>query len=609
VTFVHPERLWLLTLVLPLLVWAIRGHRLRRAGWRLLAQRGQAPRGGALWLIACAGCLIIALAQPRWGRGASPPLLPGHDVVLVIDVSRSMGAEDAVPSRLAVAVEAAESLVNALARDPANRVAVVAFAGRGVRACPLTENLGAVLDSLIRLRPGAVRPGGTDLGAALDAALDSLGGDEHLQGRAVVLFSDGEDHVGRWGSRIERLREQDIVVHAIAIGDAEHGHPIPGEKTSQPLLYHGAAVLSQRSDAALDAIARQTGGVIARFGLSSGNLGALYETKIEPAARTHRESSRVAGQADRFPLLLFAAIVFLMAGCGPSVRWWSWPWNRSWRISLKSVSLFAALLSGVASAIGAGESRRSRLEPAAEAMLRGRAAYDAGRLDEALAAFRVGVARAPGSAIPRYNAAATYFQLGRYAEARQAYVEARRRAGGPLRTKIDYALGNTALALGDIPGAISSYDACLASTEQGTALDAVRRDAAINRRFALAQAQSLTISQDQNSGEQPHSERPDRRRNPNRPGGSGDQSPDGNAESDQGQGSTGPDNGGPGDRPPTSRRRMGGAGGGRSSARGGGGDSAEDRLDAALDEIRAAVSRRLPDELPPASDADDLKDW
>ena len=119
--------------------------------------------------------MIFALAQPRWGRLPAPPLAPGHDVVLLVDVSKSMGVEDAVPSRLAVAVEAAESMVTALASEPAaNRVAVVAFAGRGVQRCPLTENLGAVLDALHRLRPGTVRPGGTDLGAALDAARDAL---------------------------------------------------------------------------------------------------------------------------------------------------------------------------------------------------------------------------------------------------------------------------------------------------------------------------------------------------------------------------------------------------------------------------------------------------
>ena len=77
------------------------------------------------------------------GRIPAPPLPPGRDVVLLVDDSRSMAAEDAVPDRLGVAVEAASSLV-ARSRQPGNRVAVVAFAGRGVLRCPLTEDLGAV---------------------------------------------------------------------------------------------------------------------------------------------------------------------------------------------------------------------------------------------------------------------------------------------------------------------------------------------------------------------------------------------------------------------------------------------------------------------------------
>jgi Ca-activated chloride channel family protein len=607
--FAHPERLWLLTLILPLSIWAIRGLALRQGGWRSLAQRGGAPRDGALRVIGCALCLIVALAQPRWGRGPAPSLLPGHDVVLMIDVSRSMGVQDAVPSRLAVAVEAAESLVSALARGPANRAAVVAFAGRGVLRCPLTENLGAVLEALRRLRPGSVRPGGTDLAAALDAALEAVATDEHAEGRAVVLFSDGEDHANRWSTRLERLRDQDVVVHTVAIGDAEQGHTIPVGQASEPLLYHGEPVLSRRSDTALEAIARQTGGVVVPFGLASGDLGTLYETRIEPAARRQREVSRLVGKAEQFPLMLLIALGLLVAGCWSPVRRWSRPWIRSWRLPKTKVALTASLTAAAFLAIGSGHATpRAEIESPASWVDRGQAAYDAGRLDEALGAFETGIKRAPRSAIPRYNAAATAFQLGRYALARQLYREARELAGAALRTKIDYALGNTALALGDIPRAISEYDACLASTQRGPTLDAVRRDAGINRRFALEQAQSLAIPQDGNSGDAPRSERPDRRRNANNPG-PDDQSPAGNSENETEGGGAGPESPRQGDRPAASRRRLGGAGGGRPPSAGARGDSAEDRLDAALEQIRAAKSRRLPEELPPDPTATDLKDW
>lgn len=561
-------------------------------------------------------CLIVALAQPRWGRSIAPPSPPGHDVVLVIDVSRSMAAEDAVPNRLAVAIESAESLVKVLEREPASRAAVVGFAGRGVPLCPLTENLGAVLDTLRRLRPGMVRPGETDLGAALDAALEVVDPQEHAQGTAVVLFSDGEDLAERWTSRLEQLRQRDVVVHTVAIGDADQSHLIPSGKDAQPLSYHGEPVLSRRSDKALETVARRTGGILVPLGLASVDLGPLYHTKIEPAARRRREASRLAERAEGFPLVLFAALVFLLAGCWPYRRGWGWTWNWSWRWrpSVKNLNLGrAALLIAMAGILtGAGDGPpEPQVETAAEAVARGQAAYDAGRFDEALTAFETATQRASQRAVPVYDAAAALFQLGRHAEARQRYVEAREYADSFLQTKIDYALGNTALVMGDIPGAIASYDACLASTASGKDLDAVRRDAKANRLFALEQPQPPAISQSESSGDQPKSQRPDRRRSSNRTNDDGD-SPDGQPESGQGGGGnsdSAPDADGQDNRPSTRRRRPGGAGGGRSTAPGSHGESPDDRLDAALEHIRAAQSRRLPDDPPPATANDDRRDW
>ena len=145
-SFGRPDLLWLLLLIPVLGLYALRGRRLRARAWVELAQRGKVPGHRSMTMIAAVALLILALAQPRFGRLIGPPLPPGQDVVLLVDVSRSMGVEDAVPNRLAVAIDAASSLVEALAGDPASRAGVVAFAGRGVLRCPLTENLGAVSD-------------------------------------------------------------------------------------------------------------------------------------------------------------------------------------------------------------------------------------------------------------------------------------------------------------------------------------------------------------------------------------------------------------------------------------------------------------------------------
>ncbi len=281
-----------------------------------------------------------------------------------------MAVEDAVPNRLAVAVEAAESLVVALDREPANRAAVVAFAGRGVLRCPLTENLGAVLDALHRLRPGGVQPGGTDLGAALDAVLEAVGPEEHADGRSAVVFSDGEDHRDTWSARLDRLKDAGVVVHSVAIGDSEHGHPLPADKPAEaPLKYHGQTVLSQRSDAALEAIARADRRGHVKLGLTSADLGSLYETRIEPAARRNRDSSPRAERTERFPLLLAGALALVLGAFWPPGRSWRWfegvrwslarPWIWSWRRRPRSRRGGPALLllifgCALAAALGAG---------------------------------------------------------------------------------------------------------------------------------------------------------------------------------------------------------------------------------------------------------------
>ena len=383
-SFARPESLWLLVMLVPLFLWTARGRWRRRKRWQSLAQRGRPARDGTPAIVASIACVIIALAQPRWGTLPSPALPPGHDLVLAIDVSRSMAAEDAVPNRLAVAIEVADSLVKPLGDDAANRAAVVAFAGRGVLRCPLTENLGAVLEALHRLKPGSVQPGGTDLGAALDAAMEAVAVDpqEHAQGRAIVIFSDGEDHADRWSSRLERLRQQDIVVHAVSIGDDREGHTVPVGKADEPLKYRGETVLSKRSDARLEAIARATGGTIVKLGLATGDLGTLYESKIEPLARRQHEAARLAGKAERFPLFLLTAFVFLVIGCLPENRSWHWSFSwrggSTWRRRLRGLGAASALVTA-SIALGAARLPAKASAPpimAEAAVIQGKAKYD-----------------------------------------------------------------------------------------------------------------------------------------------------------------------------------------------------------------------------------------
>ncbi len=607
--FVHPDRLWLLAAWGFLILWALRARSRRRRAWKALAQRGRPPREGAVWWLIAAGLLIVAVAQPKWGR-IGPAPAPGHDVILLVDVSRSMGAEDAVPDRLHVAIDYATKLVEALADSPYNRAAVVAFAGRGALRCPLTENLGAVIDSLKRLEPGCVQPGGTDLSAGLSKALEAIGEEAHAGGQSIVVLTDGEDLAGRWRGPLDRLVRREVVVHGVTIGDAERGHPVPsGRRDGKTVLHEGKSVESRRVDAALRVVAEQTKGLVIPLGLATGDPGPLYRRQIEPTARRRSLSPRAAELEDRFPLILFTAMTCLIAACWPPGRGWSWSWpigwpRRWWRRASVAAGRAGLILFGFAMTFGAAtpppDSPPTWIE-------RGRAAYQADRLDEALAAFEGAIKSAPGAAIPRYDAAATLFRLGRFEEAQARYAEARSLADDTLKTKIDYAMGNTAIAIGDVPSAIALYDRCIASTARGADLDTVREDAAINRAFAVRQAKNPAVPPSEGSDD---SSRKDGRRRPGRsPDDREPQSGDDDPATAEGPGQDQPSSGDGRDRL-RRRFRTGGAGGRRNQDPAGPSGTPEGRLEDALDDIRdARDSHRLPDEPPPATPPPDGRDW
>jgi Ca-activated chloride channel family protein len=463
--FGRPSWLWLLLTLPALIVWVARGRRRLGRDWDALGCTERRPGDGAWAWTGAIVLLVVALAGPRWGPGPGGRRPAGQDVVLAVDVSRSMGARDAVPNRLGLAIEAARQVVEAAGRSPGGRVAVVAFAGRGVLRCPLTENLGAALDAITALKPGGVSPGGTDLTAALATALDLFdrSPEEPQGGRSIVLISDGEDLAETWQAALPQLAEMGVLVHTIAIGDAGRGHPVPLPGGAGELSYRGQPVRSRRVDATLETLARGTGGVFIRLGLAHPEgLSDLFVSRIEPAARLHRDLARRGDRADRYTLFVLGALGLGLAG--------SWPVR--WRTVVSALAPWLLL--------GAGPTAP---ETVAEAVRMGNAAYRLGDARGALAAFERATRLDPGSPIPHYDAAAVLFQLGRYPEAARHYAAAYRNADAGLRTKIDYALGNTAYALGDVAAALRYYDACLASNAAGAAYDAVRDDAAVNREF------------------------------------------------------------------------------------------------------------------------------
>src|ERR1051326_2345308 len=200
--FAHPQLLWLMAITVGLLAvflaWAWRRKQ------ALVAQFGQARLLGQLTvglsparqkfrlalLVLAVAAALVALARPRWGFDWEEAKQRGLDIVVAIDTSRSMLAEDVRPNRLARAKLAALDLMK-LARN--DRLALAPFAGAAFLQCPLTLDDQAFRQSVEALEVGIIPQGGTALTEAIETALTAYkeGGQNF---KVLVLFTDGEDH-------------------------------------------------------------------------------------------------------------------------------------------------------------------------------------------------------------------------------------------------------------------------------------------------------------------------------------------------------------------------------------------------------------------------------
>jgi len=230
---------------------------------RLWADRGglrampgaYAARGRGLLLGGAAALALLALARPQWGDVAEPRVTRSRDVMLALDLSRSMLADDVAPSRLARARLLVEALLDALRGE---RVGLTVFAGTAFVQSPLSADYEILRALLGGLEPSFLPRGGTDYAAMLRAAADAVtasgDGDRYL-----VVLSDGEAHDDAWQALLPTLRERGIRVIGLGVGTAS-GAPVPDERGGVLHDSAGAPVLSRLEPRTLQALAEQTGG-------------------------------------------------------------------------------------------------------------------------------------------------------------------------------------------------------------------------------------------------------------------------------------------------------------------------------------------------------------
>jgi len=318
-----PRALWALALVALLAaLGALAIVRRRRDLGRLLGPLAErmAPGAGAARPAARLGAqvlglslLALALSRPQCGTRAELGKRYGIDLVVALDVSRSMLARDEQPDRLSRARLEVSALLDRLQGD---RVAVVLFAADAFVQCPLTTDYAAARLLLRAAGPDSLPRQGTSLGGALATAGEVLQAAERGgRSRAVVMFTDGEGHEPGLEAAVERLAAEGVRVFTVGLGTPE-GAPVPlldreGRVTGFRKGKDGSPVVTRLEEGALRALAEKTGG---RYFRAAGAVG-LPELAEE---LSRMEKSEIEGRTtvtweERYALLAFPAFLLLLA--------------------------------------------------------------------------------------------------------------------------------------------------------------------------------------------------------------------------------------------------------------------------------------------------------
>jgi Ca-activated chloride channel homolog len=266
----------------------------------------------ALFLVGFFAFAVLALSRPQWGMRAETVRRKGVDVIIALDTSYSMNAEDVAPSRLARARSEVRSLIGRLRGD---RVGLVSFAGSALVLCPLTLDYGAATLFLDVANTENVPEPGTSLASAIVTA-DSAFVAREKKFKVLVIVTDGEDLGGPLDEAIARAKEAGIVIYTVGVGTTE-GRPIPVRDAKGDVVEYrrdpgGQVVISSLDERSLARISTETGGRYFRATTSESELDEIY-AGISSLDKKEFESKLVQNFEDRYQYPLAAALICLLA--------------------------------------------------------------------------------------------------------------------------------------------------------------------------------------------------------------------------------------------------------------------------------------------------------
>ncbi len=254
--------------------------------------------------------LIIGIINPQVGTKLEEVKRKGADLMICLDVSNSMKAEDLQPNRLEKSKQAISKLIDKLEGD---RIGIVVFAGESFVQLPITTDYSAAKLFLESINTDMIPTQGTAIGSAIDMAMESFGKDEG-KNKAIVIITDGENHEDDAIRAAESAAEKGITIHTIGMG-SENGSPIPMFKGNVKEGYRkdkdGNTIVTKLDENALQEIAAAGNGIYVRASNSDAGLKNVLEA-INKLEKKQFDSKMYSDYEDRFQWFVAIAFVLLL---------------------------------------------------------------------------------------------------------------------------------------------------------------------------------------------------------------------------------------------------------------------------------------------------------
>jgi Ca-activated chloride channel family protein len=322
-SFAHPQILWLLLVFPPALLaffwWSLRKRQQMMTRFiesRLLAGlvSGISPARRKLrlaLLLAAVVCIILALARPQWGFTWQEVKQKGVDIVVAIDTSKSMLAQDIAPNRLARAKLAALDL---MAQARSDRLGLVAFAGDAFLQCPLTIDDAAFRQSVESLDVNTIPQGGTALSEAIHTAMTAFKeADNH---KVLVLITDGEDHDSNALDAAEKAAQAGLKIFTIGVGTPD-GQILRVKDAQGNENYirdeQGNVVKSHLNERLLQEIAGASQGGFYLPLRGAKTMESVYEKGLASLPKSEHQEKLIRQYQDRYHWPLAIALLLLIA--------------------------------------------------------------------------------------------------------------------------------------------------------------------------------------------------------------------------------------------------------------------------------------------------------